>query len=68
MAAEQFLGILEKNVKEGGYSSKRVFNVDETSLFLEEHVYENVHLQGRVNGPRVQGGKGSSDSDVEWQH
>jgi hypothetical protein len=30
LAAEQFLGLLEKNVKGGGYSTKQLFNVDET--------------------------------------
>jgi hypothetical protein len=31
LTAEQFSGILE-NVEEGGYSTKQVFNLDETGL------------------------------------
>jgi hypothetical protein len=33
LASEQFPGILEKNVKEGGYPTKQVFNTDETGFF-----------------------------------
>jgi hypothetical protein len=30
LTTEEFPGILEKNVEEGGYSTKQVFNIDET--------------------------------------
>jgi hypothetical protein len=33
LSAEQFRGILEKNVKESNYSTKQLFNIDETGLF-----------------------------------
>jgi hypothetical protein len=36
LVAQQFPGVFEENITEGGYSTKQVFNVNETWLFWKE--------------------------------
>jgi ribosomal protein L40E len=67
-AADAFLAELKRIIEKGGYSSKQVFNADETGRPLyETHALSDIHFQERKICSRFQAFKGPSNSACRWK-